>query len=127
MATLKPGYAETRRSYFDFVSSEAWTHLRLNLYPDGGIARLRVYGVTAPGWSRVGPEVPIDLLARENGGICVRYSNAHYGHPRNLMKGAIATTMADGWETARRLDRPPVISLNDAGLIQVIFRTDRAN
>ena len=118
MLELKPGYEDTRKSYFVVDSRETWTHLRLNLYPDGGVARFRVYGHASPEWNN-NMGTPIDLIAKRNGGICQNYSNAHYGHPRNLIKAGKGTSMADGWETARRLDRPPVIIINDLGIIQV--------
>ncbi|XP_043272867.1 allantoicase-like [Venturia canescens] len=120
MSDLKAGYEETRKSYFPLKSRKSWTHLRLNIYPDGGIARLRVYGVASPNWSEARSSgAPIDLISMKNGGICQSYSNAHYGHPRNLIKEGRPANMADGWETARRLDRPPVIRADDFGIIQV--------
>jgi allantoicase len=45
----------------------------------------------------------VDLAAMENGGICVGYSNVHFGHARNLIQPGRAETMADGWETARKV------------------------
>lgn len=53
----------------------------------------------------------IDLAAMENGGICVGYSNVHFGHARNLIQPGRAETMADGWETARKVGQRP----NDHG------------
>ncbi|CAG2066910.1 unnamed protein product, partial [Timema podura] len=44
MVPLKAGYKETRHHYFPTLKSDVWTHVRLNLYPDGGIARLRLFG-----------------------------------------------------------------------------------
>ena len=29
---------------FDSDNTDIWTHARLNIYPDGGVARLRIYG-----------------------------------------------------------------------------------
>lgn len=51
----------------------------------------------------------VDLAAAVAGGSCVAYSDAHYGHPRNLISPGRGVNMGDGWETARRLDRPPVL------------------
>jgi allantoicase len=45
----------------------------------------------------------IDLVALENGGTCIGYSNVHFGHARNLIQPGKADTMADGWETARKV------------------------
>lgn len=47
------------------------------------------------------------------------YSNAHYGHPRNMIKPGQGVNMGDGWETARRLDRPEVLDTNDDGTLRV--------
>ncbi|XP_008549302.1 allantoicase [Microplitis demolitor] len=115
---LSPGYEKTRRQYFNSNSSELWTHLRLNLYPDGGIARFRAYGLIIPQSRPIEFTERIDLIAQENGGVCEKYSNAHYGHPRNLIKTGNSSSMKDGWETARRLDRPPIIQLDDSGILQ---------
>ena len=45
----------------------------------------------------------------KNGGVCVAYSDAHYGHPRNMIAPDRGANMGDGWETARRLDRPAIL------------------
>lgn len=50
---------------------------------------------------------------------CSGSSNAHYGHPRNMIKPCKSESMADGWETARRLDRPEIIEANDDGTLKV--------
>ncbi|KAH0566723.1 probable allantoicase [Cotesia glomerata] len=115
---LQPGYEATRRQNFNSTSTEQWTHLRLNLFPDGGIARLRAYGLIIPQFKPREFAVRIDLVAQQNGGVCEEYSNAHYGHPRNLIKSGNSSSMKDGWETARRLDRPPIIQIDDSGILQ---------
>jgi allantoicase len=78
------------------------THLRLNIFPDGGVARLRVHGDVVPDDRifRVGREV--DLAAMENGGFVVSCSDMHYGHRQNLILPGRSTHMGDGWETKRR-------------------------
>lgn len=55
------------------------------------------------------PLQEMDLVALVSGGVCLGYSDAHYGHPRNLISPWPPASMADGWETARRLDRPSVL------------------
>ena len=80
-----------------------FTHLRLNIFPDGGVARLRVMGESLPDWTRVlatGEE--IDLAAAINGGYVVDTSDRFYGDPRNMLMPYRAENMADGWETKRR-------------------------
>src|ERR1043166_3341982 len=76
------------------------THLRLNIFPDGGVARLRVHGEVAPDPSIF--EREIDLAAMENGGYVVSCSDMHYGHRKNLILPGRSTHMGDGWETKRR-------------------------
>lgn len=79
------------------------THIRLCMHPDGGVARLRVYGepVVDPRHLVAGS---LDLAALENGGEVVACSNMFYSSPRNLISPGQARTMGDGWETARRRD-----------------------
>ncbi len=79
------------------------THVRLCMYPDGGIARLRVHGDAVPD---PGPLVAgaVDLAALENGGDVIGCSNMFYSSPRNLISPGQARVMGEGWETARRRD-----------------------
>ena len=76
------------------------THLRVHIYPDGGIARLRAYGVPLFDWSAVAGEV--DLAHAFHGGRSVGHSDAHYGHPERMLGPGRGVNMGDGWETARR-------------------------
>ncbi|NDV87310.1 allantoicase [Aurantimonas aggregata] len=95
--------------------------LRLHIYPDGGIARLRVYGTVAKDWAAVPADAVVDLAAVENGGTALAWNDAHYGHPANMLAPGRAPVMSDGWETARR--RVPgndwcVLKLGTAGTIE---------
>ena len=79
------------------------THLRFRIYPDGGVARLRVYGEVVPDWNRlkrIGGEM--DLAAVENGGMVLSCSDMFFGHRHNLIMPGKAVNMSDGWETKRR-------------------------
>jgi len=79
------------------------THLRLTIFPDGGVARLRVHGEVVPEWTRfarAGGEV--DLAALENGGWVVSCSDMFFGHRQNLILPGRSRFMGDGWETRRR-------------------------
>ncbi len=80
-----------------------WTHVRLRMHPDGGIARLRVHGepMPEPAFLDVGT---VDLAALENGGRVVGCSNLFYSSPNNLVSPGLARSMGEGWETARRRD-----------------------
>jgi allantoicase len=88
---------------FAINSRDRFTHLRLKIYPDGGVARLRVYGEVVPDWDRlkrIGGDV--DLAAAENGGLVVSCSDMFFGHRHNLIMPGRAANMSDGWETKRR-------------------------
>ncbi|XP_058812245.1 allantoicase-like [Topomyia yanbarensis] len=119
MTPLKPGYSTTSKQYFFVDCNDAFTHLRVNIYPDGGIARLRVFGEVQPDNNLLSSGSQLDLIGMLNGGQCLSYSNAHYGHPRNLIKPNRGINMGDGWETARRLDRPPILNIDKHGILQV--------
>ena len=107
---------------FPITSDERWTHLRFNIHPDGGVARLRVYGEVVPQWNRlrqIGGD--IDLAAVENGGIVLTCSDMFFGHRHNLIMPGRAANMSDGWETKRR--RSPghdwtIVKLGTAGRIR---------
>ncbi|MCL6182867.1 allantoicase [Acinetobacter baumannii] len=104
------------------VNNDAiFTHIRLNIFPDGGIARLRVYGDVHI--QVTDHEQTLDLLALENGGRVIAYSDAHFGHPRNLINPGRGVNMGDGWETKRR--RAPgydwcILALGKSGKIEKI-------
>ncbi len=79
------------------------THLRFNIYPDGGVARLRIYGDVAPDWTRLlrlGSE--IDLAGVENDGVVLSCSDMFFGNRHNLILPGPSLGMHDGWETKRR-------------------------
>jgi allantoicase len=87
---------------FDVTDPYRYTHVRLTMYPDGGVARLRVRGevVVDP---RLLPPV-FDVAALDNGGQIAGASNVFYSSPGNLILPGSARAMGDGWETARRRD-----------------------
>jgi allantoicase len=89
------------RNLFAVSSAMQITHLRLNIFPDGGVARLRAYGVVTPAFV---PDTTgmVDLAAALNGGRALICSDEHYGAMSNLLLPGRATSMADGWETRRR-------------------------
>jgi allantoicase len=79
------------------------THVRLCLYPDGGVARLRVHGEVVPDPRLLGTG-DIDLAALANGGAVTGCSNMFYSSPTNLIFPGQPRVMGEGWETARRRD-----------------------
>ena len=95
--------AVARPNAFEVEPSARVTHVRLNIFPDGGVARLRVHGVPVadPRPLDVGP---FDLAALENGGRITGCSNEFYGTPHQLIGRGLARNMGEGWETARRRD-----------------------
>lgn len=119
MTKLRPGYEETRKNYIAVDCNEVVSHIRVNMYPDGGIARLRLFGEVQSNVANVSTSEEIDLISLQNGGSCVAYSNAHYGHPRNLIKPGRGINMGDGWETMRRLDRPAILQADADGMMMV--------
>ena len=85
------------------VDVRPWTHVRLNIFPDGGVARLRVYGEVAVDWPRVArTRRAVDLAAITNGGLVIGASDMHFGAKDNMIMPGRATNMGDGWETRRR-------------------------
>jgi allantoicase len=80
----------------------AATHVRLRIFPDGGVARLRVYGDVVPDWDRLRRRGEVDLAAAEHGGIVVACSDMFFGSRHNLIMPGDARNMGDGWETKRR-------------------------
>ncbi|XP_058143915.1 probable inactive allantoicase [Dasypus novemcinctus] len=119
MVELKARKPGSSHNYFLVNSQQRWTHIRLNIFPDGGIARLRVYGTGQKDWIATDPKEPLDLVALAYGGVCVGFSNAYLGHPNNMIGVGGAKSMADGWETARRLDRPPILENDENGILLV--------
>jgi allantoicase len=109
---------------FEVKSPFAFSHLRLNIFPDGGVARLRVYGEVVPEWPLAGGlGGGVDLAAIENGGQVLTCSDMFFGPKHNLIMPGRAHNMSDGWETRRR--RGPghdwvIVKLASEGTIQRI-------
>ena len=117
---LKPG----GDNLFAVTDQRPFTHVRLNIFPDGGVARLRVYGDVQVDWRKLSQsKKPIDLVAIENGGRPLEASDEHFGRKENLLMPGRAPNMGDGWETRRR--RGPgfdwvILKLGGPGHIQKI-------
>jgi len=108
--------------YFPCDSFESWSHLRLHIYPDGGVARLRVFGVPELDPTEAGQE--IDLVSSLNGGRILAFSDAHYGDYMRLLAPGRGLNMGDGWETRRR--REPgydwmILALGARGLVERVM------
>jgi allantoicase len=109
------------RNEFEVAVERRFTHVRLTIFPDGGVARLRIYGEPVPD-PRLLPGV-IDLAALENGAVVTGCSNMFYSAPANLLMPGLARVMGDGWETARRRDDANdwvAVRLACAGSVEVV-------
>ncbi len=89
------------RNLFPVESERRWTHLRLNIYPDGGVARFRAYGYAVPAL-RKDLDDEIDLACVENGGVAILCSDQRFGQMNNMLMPGVPVNMGDGWETRRR-------------------------
>ena len=88
----------TSQNLFELKASAPSTHVRLNIFPDGGVARLRVYGEVVPVWDGG----MADLASIKNGGLVVATSDQFFGHRNNIIMPGRSKNMGDGWETKRR-------------------------
>lgn len=109
-------------SEFPVRTDARFTHVRLNIYPDGGVARLRIWGEARPDWSRLAGR-RVDLAAVEHGGLPLASSDAFFGDPLNLILPGRPPNMAGGWETRRR--RTPghdwvILRLGHRGVIEEV-------
>lgn len=94
---LDPG----SQNFFEINNNEIWTHLRLNIYPDGGVARLKVYGEVYKNWSLIKQDDITDLAAAKNGAKSVLCNDMFFSHMDNLIMPGRGVNMGDGWETKR--------------------------
>jgi allantoicase len=115
----KTDLAGDSHHFLDARNDTVFTHVRLHIYPDGGVARLRVFGEVKADFTDV--DGYVDLAAVEHGGRPIACSDEHYGSVHNLTAPGRGVNMGDGWETARR--RGPgndwvIIALGQAGVIE---------
>jgi allantoicase len=127
---LRPG----SQNLFAAIARPLVSHVRLKIFPDGGVARLRVFGRVAPLWqpasatvdqdarAHVAPDA-VDLAAVRNGGLALACSDAFFGPMNNLLLPGRAADMSGGWETRRR--RGPghdwiLIKLGAPGAVDVV-------
>ena len=104
-------------------SGNTITHIRLHIFPDGGVARLRVYGKPHKDWSSTDSTEVVDLASSLNGGVALQCNDSHFGSMHNLLAPGRGINMGDGWETRRR--REPgydwvIIQLGHAGNVSKI-------
>jgi allantoicase len=86
---------------FPVADGQRYSHVRLRIYPDGGVARLRVHGAVVPDPALL-DGMTFDLAALENGGDVRACSDRFYSAPRNAISPGLSRVMGEGWETRRR-------------------------
>ncbi len=89
------------QNFYTSNSDEAFTHIRLHIYPDGGVARLRVYGEVVKSWAAVSADEVVDLAAAINGGKAIACNDMFFSAMGNLIMPGRGVNMGDGWETKR--------------------------
>jgi allantoicase len=114
----QPAQGDTANTYA-VADRRRWTHARLSIYPDGGVARFRAYGEVLPDPRFLTGTV--DLAAMENGGRVLACSDDSYSSASNLILPGLARSMGEGWENARR--RGPgndyvIVRLGAAGMLR---------
>jgi len=96
-SSLQPG----SQNFYEITDKNIYTHLRLNIYPDGGVARLKVYGEVFKDWSLVKEKDEVDLAAAINGAKAILCNDMFFSHMDNLIMPGRGINMGDGWETKR--------------------------
>jgi len=113
-----------QQNLFEVDNSGRWTHVRLNMFPDGGIARFRVYGNVVVNWDDFIEDELIDLAAIKNGAKALLVSDMFFSNKNNLIMPGRGKDMGDGWETKRRRDPGPdwsIVKLADKGSIEKVL------
>lgn len=120
-SSLEPG----SQNLFDIEDRNVYTHLRLNIFPDGGVARLKVYGQVVQDWDEIKKQEEVDLAAAVHGAKSILCNDMFFSHMDNLLMPGRGINMGDGWETKR--NRTPgnkdwvIVKLAHPGLIHRIL------
>lgn len=118
---LDPG----SQNFYECKSDKIYSHIRLHIYPDGGVARLKVYGEVYKDWNKVDKDEEIDLAAVINGGNAIACNDMFFSSMNNLIMPGRGVNMGDGWETKR--NRTPnnrdwvILKLAHTGIIKTII------
>ncbi|MDB5208904.1 MAG: alc [Flavisolibacter sp.] len=97
MSPLDPG----SQNFYECKTAHPFTHIRLHIYPDGGVARLKVYGEVVKDWKAIDTSEEFDLAAAINGGKAIACNNMFFSSMSNLIMPGRGVNMGDGWETKR--------------------------
>jgi len=87
-------------NFFSIKNKSIFTHVKLNIYPDGGVARLRLYGKIAFDKIFFGKKT-VNLASMLNGASIISFNNEHFGKAENILAPGKGKNMGDGWETRR--------------------------
>lgn len=110
------------QNFYTCIELSTFTHLRLHIFPDGGVARFRAYGKVIKDWSAVAANDIVDLAAAINGAQAIVCNDMFFSAMSNLIMPGRGVNMGDGWETKR--NRTPnnrdwvVVKLATAGNIK---------
>ncbi len=85
--------------FFNIKNKSIFTHVKLNIYPDGGVARIRIYGSMQIN-KKFGNKI-INLTSVLNGATPIACNNEHFGRAENILAPGMGKNMGDGWETRR--------------------------
>ncbi len=111
-----------KEQVFEVPAQARVTHLRLHIYPDGGVARMRVLGDVLPHPRWMGrPGAAVDLAQVEHGARVVACNDMFFGSRHNLIMPNRAANMGDGWETKRSRREGPdwvLVQLACAGVVE---------
>jgi len=113
------------QNFYECESTEIYTHLRLHIYPDGGVARFRVYGEVFKNWEVFDASQELDLAAAINGGQAIACNDMFFSAMSNLIMPNRGVNMGDGWETKR--NRTPnnrdwvILKLAHQGIVDKII------
>ncbi|CAN5534812.1 allantoicase [soil metagenome] len=120
-SSLEPGC----QNLYEIEDRDIYTHLRLNIFPDGGVARIKVYGEVVQDWDSLREEKEVDLAAAVHGAKSILCNDMFFSHMDNLLMPGRGINMGDGWETKR--NRTPdnkdwvIVRLAHPGLIHRII------
>ncbi len=113
------------KNRFPIECARRFTHLKLNIFPDGGVARFRAIGFPIPHWTAPGRPIPpwMDLASLLNGGHVHSCSDMHFGDRQNLIEPGLSARAGNGWETRRRREKGnewAIIELLGPGRIEAV-------
>ena len=90
--------------FFNISSKSTVTHIKFNIFPDGGVARLRLFGKISKDTINLKNKTT-NLTSLLNGASVIACNNEHFGKAENILAPGKAKNMGDGWETRRRRDK----------------------